>query len=578
MSPRTPASRLVALLVVLLVSMLGIVARLAVLQVAQASELRARAAEQRVRVVDIPARRGAILDRDRQTLALSVDASDIYADPRYVDDPAVLLDGVAAVIGEEHLEGSRADLLRRLSDPSSSFAYLARQVPAALARRVDALELRGVGFLPTSRRTYPAGTLAPQVLGFVGIDGDGLAGLEYRYDDLLAGTPGHRTLEVAPGGRPILGGVDVGAPAVAGASLITTIDRDLQYRAQEALRRAVDANNASGGMVVIMDPRTGDIYAMASYPWFDPNAFSSADPALYRNRPVTDAFEPGSTSKVITAAAALELGLVAPDERLVVDDQMEIEDYTIHDAHRHPTEPMTIGDIVAESSNVGSAMIAERIGNQRLSEYLERFGLGSETGIGFPAETAGIMLPLRDWGAVSRATISYGQGIGASLLQMVSVYATVANHGVRVQPRLVDGTLDAWGSFTPEPVKEGTRVISRATADLLTQILVSAVDSGTGLNARIDGFQVAGKTGTARIPLPDRAGYYTDQYIASFIGFAPAGDPRLVIGVVLDRPVTEYGSIAAAPLFREIGAYALAHLGIAPAGQVGEPPRVPRRR
>lgn len=572
MSPRTPASRVITLLVGLLLALLGIVARLAVLQVAQADELRGRAAEQRVRVVDLPAERGAILDRDRVTLALSVDATDIYADPRYVDDPATLVDSVAGVIGTERLATTPAALVARLSDTATSFVYLARQVPAALGRRVEHLDIRGVGFLPTSRRSYPAGELAAQVLGFVGVDGVGLTGLEHAFDDVLAGSPGHRTLEVAPGGRPILGGIDLGEPAVPGASVVTTLDRDIQFRAQDALERAVEANGARGGMVVVLDPRTGEIYAMTTYPWFDLNDFAAVPQERFRNRPVTDVFEPGSTSKVITAAAALELGLVTPGERFVVPDELQVDDYTIHDAHPHRVLRMTLGDILAESSNVGSATVATRLGADGLLNFLERFGLDEKPGTGFPGETGGIMLPLADWQDVSLATISYGQGIAASLLQMTSVYATIANHGVRVAPRLVAGTVDASGTYVPAPESAHRRVVSRETADVLTSMLAYAVESGTGLNARIAGYQVAGKTGTARIPLPDRAGYYESQYMASFIGFAPAGDPQLVVAVVLDRPATEYGSVAAAPLFREVMGYALAALGIPTAAAVPMPP------
>lgn len=551
----------------MLLGFVAIGARLAVLQVSQAAVLQAAASAQRVRTIEQPASRGEILDRNREPLAISVEARDIYADPRYIEEPNALAATLAGMLGVD-----RRELARRLSDRDASFVYVARQVDLKVARKVEQEDFPGIGFLPTTKRAYPAGALAPQVLGFVGIDGTGLSGLEYSLDSLLGGVAGRRTIEVTPGGRPILGGTDSGTRPVPGSTVVTTIDRDFQYRVQVALERAVEENRAEGGMVVVMDPRTGDILAMASYPWFDPNSFVDADPATFRNRPVTDAFEPGSTAKVVTAAAAVQLGAVDMSERFDVPDEMKVNTYTIHDAHSHPVQSMTIGDMFAQSSNVGIAKIAQRLGPRALDAFLGRFGFGERTGIGFPAESPGLMLPLDEWSDASLVTISYGQGIAASLLQMTSVYATVANGGVRMQPRLVSGSIDPKGRFLSAQMAPAVRVVSEATADTLTQMLAYAVESGTGMNARIAGYQVAGKTGTARIPLPDRAGYYEGKYLASFIGFLPASDPQLVIAALLDRPVTEYGSIAAAPLFREIAEYGIARLGITPAPSVPMPP------
>ena len=563
---RPPFGRLIALFVGLTLGFLGIGARLAVLQVSRAEELAAQASEQRLRTIEVLPQRGEILDRNGEPLAISIDARDIYADPRYVADPRGTAATLARLLGVDE-----ADLARRLAQRDSAFTYVARQVGMRLAKRVQAEDLAGIGFLPTSKRAYPAGALAPQVLGFVGIDGAGLSGLEYAFDGTLAGTAGRRTLEIAPGGHPILGGVNIGTATVPGSAIRTTLDRSFQFRVQAALERAVEANGARGGMVVVMDPRTGDVLAMATYPWFDPNAFQDADPATYRNRPATDAFEPGSTGKIVTAAAAIQLGTVGLTERFRVPDELEVDTYTIHDAHKHPELTMTLGDIIAQSSNVGIAQIAAELGHESLATYLDRFGFGEKTGIGFPAETPGILLD-GYWSRSALATISYGQGIAASLLQMTSVYATIANGGVRIQPRLVDGAVDPSGAFHEAPRPAGVRVIREDTADAMTRMLVYAVDAGTGLNARIAGYQVAGKTGTARIPLPDRAGYYEGQYIASFIGFLPAGEPQLVVAAVLDRPVTEYGSVAAAPLFREIAEYGIARLGILPARPLALPP------
>ncbi len=563
---RPPLKRLVSLLVLMVLAFGVIFVRLTVLQVSQAASFRDRAFDQRVRTVELPATRGQILDRDGDPLAISLQARDIYADPRYVQDPWGAAAALAPLLGLDV-----GDLVTRLTQ-DTSFVYLARQVDLETAHRIEALDLPGIGFLDSTRRSYPAGPLASQALGFVGVDGDGLSGLELEYQSLLAGTPGQRTQELSERGQPIAGGIDAEEPPVAGSSLVTTIDRGFQYQAQQALAEAVAANHADGGTIIVMDPRNGDILAMASYPWFDPNAFADAKPSTYRNRAVTDAFEPGSTNKVITAAAAVDRHVLPLDAELSVPSEMQVGEYTIHDSHPHPVEGMTLGDIVTESSNIGAVMVARRLGESAMAAYLNRFGLGRRTGIGFPGESAGILPPLYDWTDTSLATMAYGQGIAATPLQMISVYATIANGGRWVRPRLVLGTRDPDGTFRPAQTPTTRRVVSERTAEIVTRMLASVVQRGTGTAARIPGYQVAGKTGTARIPLPDQPGYFEGQYNASFIGFLPASNPRVVIAAILDRPVTEYGGVAAAPLFRQVARYAITRLRIMPGPRVPMPP------
>ena len=555
---RPPLHRLIALLSLMALAFGVIFVRLTVLQVSQAASFRDRALDQRLRSIELPATRGQILDRTGEPLAISLEARDIYADPRYVRDPWVTATELSRVLGTEI-----GELVARLTE-DTTFVYLARQVDLDIATRVERLGLPGIGFLEATRRYYPAGTLAGQVVGFVGIDGEGLSGLELRYEDLLAGEPGERTQELDPHGQPILGGVDVERRPVEGSSLVTTIDRDFQYQAEQALAEAVAANRARGGTVIVMDPRSGDILAMASYPWFDPNAFEESPPRTYRNRAVTDAFEPGSTNKVITAAAAVDRGAIALDQVLSVPWQMRIEEFTIHDAHPHGVQRMTLSDIIAESSNIGTVMVARRLGESAMASYLSRFGLGRISGISFPGEAPGILPPLYRWTDTSLATIAYGQGIAATPLQMASVYAAIANHGRWVQPRLVLGTRTPEGTFQEAPTSPMRRVVSAETARTVTRMLAQAVRAGTGTAATIAGYEIAGKTGTARIPLPDRPGYYEGEYIASFIGFLPASDPQVVIAAILDRPVTSYGGIAAAPLFQRIARYAITRLALEP--------------
>ena len=568
---RPPMRRLIALFAVLAIAMGAIVLRLTVLQVSQARAYQSYALDQRLHTLTLPASRGRVLDRSGEAMAISLPARDVYVDPRYVTDPWDEAQKVSRVLGLRV-----RDLLPELT-ANSTFVYLARQVELKTAERLEGLHLPGIGFLATSRRAYPAGPLAPQVLGFVGVDGVGLAGLELEYQGVLAGTPGERTQELDPSGQPIVGGIDAERAPVPGSDLMVTMDRDFQFQVQAALEEAVKANHAIGGTVIVMDPRTGDVYAMATFPWFDPNEFATARPATWRNKAVTDVFEPGSVNKVITAAATVEEHSLALDEQLSVPWKMRVGDFVIHDAHRHGVEEMTVGDIVAQSSNIGAVEIAERLGAARLATYLSKFGLGQVTGIGFPGESPGLMLPLYQWSDTSLATMAYGQGIAVTPLQMISVYATIANGGVWVQPRLVRGTVDPEGAFHPAASSATRRVVSDATAQMVTRMLAYAVKAGTGAAARIPGFRVAGKTGTARIPKPT-GGYYLNRYFASFIGFLPASDPKVVIAAILDRPTTEYGGIAAAPLFQRVARYAIERLGIAPGQALPPPPHaIPTR-
>ncbi|TMK65734.1 MAG: penicillin-binding protein 2 [Actinobacteria bacterium] len=568
---RPPMRRLIALLAVLALAMGAIVLRLSVLQVSQARAYQSYALDQRLHTVTLPASRGRVLDRSDEAMAISLPARDVYVDPRYVTEPWDEAQTISRILGLKV-----RDLVPQLT-ADTTFVYVARQVDLETAGRLERLHLAGIGFLPSSRRAYPAGPLAPQVLGFVGVDGVGLAGLELEYQSVLAGKPGERTQELDPSGQPIVGGIDAERLPAPGSDLVVTMDRDFQFQVQAALEEAVKANQAQGGTVIVMDPRTGDIYAMATYPWFDPKEFATAKPATWRNRAVTDVFEPGSVNKVITAAATVQERSLPLDELLSVPWKMRVGDFVIHDAHPHGVEQMTLGDVVAQSSNIGAVEVAERLGAPRLATYLSKFGLGQVTGIGFPGESAGMMLPLYLWSDTSLATMAYGQGIAVTPLQMISVYATIANGGVWVRPRLVRGTVDPQGAFHPAAPSPTRRVVSDATSQMVTRMLAYAVKAGTGTAAQIPGFRVAGKTGTARIPKPT-GGYYADRYFASFIGYLPASDPKVVIAAILDRPTTVYGGVAAAPLFQQVARYAIERLGIAPGNAVPPPPHaIPAR-
>jgi cell division protein FtsI (penicillin-binding protein 3) len=564
MTRRPPAGRLVALFVVMALAFGTVAVRLVMLRVRHADQFRALARDQRIREVTIPAERGTIYDRDLHDLAISLPAKAVYANPAVVERPDRVADRLAPV-----LDQPRRAIENALSS-GGSFVYLARRVDLRAAERVERMRLPGIGFLDESKRYYPGGELASHVLGFVGVDDVGLAGVELQYEDLLSGRPGRLVIEQDPLGRTIPQGERHSVTPVAGRDVVLTIDRDLQFQAQRALRGAVRANGAKGGTVIVMRPQTGEILAMATAPAFDANAFDGVAAHVTRNRAVTDVYEPGSVNKVITISAALEEGVVDVRRRFEVPDALRVADKTFHDSHPHPTMAMTVTDILAQSSNIGTIQIAQRLGAERLDRYLRRYGFGRPTGVAFPGEADGILMRAKDWWGTSLGTIPIGQGIAVTPLQMVSVYATIANGGVRVPPRLVRGTLDPDGTLRPTPRPEPQRVVSERTASQVSGMLAQAVRSGTGQAAQIPGYWVAGKTGTARKPLEGALGY-SDQYVASFMGFVPARDPQIVVAAIIDEPTTVYGGIAAAPLFREVVRFALAHLRIPPSTR----PRIP---
>jgi cell division protein FtsI (penicillin-binding protein 3) len=530
----------------------GIVVRLGVLQVRESGAYAALGVEQRLRTEELGARRAEILDRTGSPLAITLDARDVYANPRLVTDPL----GEAARLSDL-LGVRRTELVAGLTATDTTFVYLARGVALDVASSVADLHLPGIGLLPSERRYYPSGSLAAQVVGVVNVDGVGITGLERQYDTSLSGTPGVRTVELSAMGQEIAGGVQIDQEPQPGPDLQLTVDRQMQFQAQQYLRQAVAANHARGGTVIVMDPRSGDIYAMATYPTFDPNAFATAKQSSLVN-------------KTITAAAALESGAVDPTDTFRVPSTRTIEGYTIHDAEPHGVERMTLGDIIAHSSNVGISMVADQVGDPVLQHTFQSFGFGAPTGVGFPGEAAGLMPPAGPWSDITRATVSFGAGVAVSPLQMATVYATIANGGMYVQPRLVRATVAPDGTTTSAAPGAHHRVLRPETTHTLTEMLAYAVQDGTGYNAQIGGYQVAGKTGTAK--KVDAKGRYEDRYVASFMGFLPASRPRVVVAAIIDEPDTIYGGVAAAPLFQHVARYAIQRLGIEPSPAVALPP------
>lgn len=566
-----PRRRLLALLVFVLFLFSVLLVRVAELQTVSPERYVAFGESQRVRSIDLPAARGSLLDRTGEELALSVNQTTVYANPREIDDPLAVAAHLAPV-----LEIDQAELAEKLG-ADSEFAYVARQVPDEVGSRVRGLRLPGIHLMDEPSRFVPSGDLARSVIGSVGVDNTGLSGIEAQYDDALTGTPGELTVERAPGGGTISSGDRHLTPAQQGDSLVLTLDRGMQFEAERALQDQVEATGAQGGIAIVSRVGTGEILAMANV-----DASQGADGTLgpavpsSNNRAVTAMYEPGSVNKVITMAAAIEERLVTPATRFMVPDALQVADHQFTDHDPHPVTSWSVNDILTQSSNVGSIMVAQQLGAERLDEYMTRFGLGRETGLGFPNEAAGLTLPLDEWSGTSLGSIALGQGISVTALQMASAFNVIANDGVYVTPRLVLGRVGDDGTRHDAAMAPGRRVVSADTAHQMSTMMMSVVDQGTGTAAAIAGYRVAGKTGTARKPqeqggYEDAAGNY--HYVATFAGFLPAEDPEITMIVVLDEPTSSiYGGEVSAPVFARLGQYALARYGIAPPLVVGPAP------
>lgn len=551
-----PPVRVVSILGVFILLFVLVAAQLVNVQVLRAGELQGRGSRQRVREDRLFGRRGTIYDRSLKPLAVSGSARTIYVNARLIDDANGVAARIAPLVGM-----SVADLLPALT--SAQVTPLVRKVTTRTATQVRALGYEFLWDEPDTRRTYPAGPLAAQVIGFVGTDDVGLSGIESSFDPDLRSASGEMKSEIDPNGRPIPAGVSWVKPPVAGKGLVLTLDREIQFLAEDALARGAVETGAVEGIAIVMDVRTGDVLAMANHPALDAERFEDASPAARRNRAITDAYEPGSVNKVITAAAAIEAGLARPGEVMKVPGSYTIADKTFHDVTRHGVLTITYAEALARSSNIATMQVAARLGKQRLYRALTDFGMGKTTGIGFPGETNGILPPPEQWYATSMGTIPMGQGIGVSPLQMASVYATLANDGMRVRPRLVRGMIGSDGRVTEPARPPASRVLSPGTAALVRGMLVGVVEYGTGRRAQVPGYLVGGKTGTARVPLEDRRGY-SNRIITTFAGLAPADDPRLVVLVALNNPRIRGAAQTAAPVFREIMGASLGALRVQP--------------
>ncbi|MCP3975363.1 MAG: penicillin-binding protein 2 [bacterium] len=563
--------RLMVLGVAFVVAWAGIGFRIVRVQGFEADKHAERGEQQRVRTEALTAPRGTIYDRDGVELAVSIDAVTVTANPSHMEDPAAAARLLAPLVGVP-----KSVLKERFTKPDSQFAYIARRLESAQAQEirdmVEETEMAGVYFTSEPKRIYPAGDLASQVIGFVRDDDmAGLEGLEWKYDEALAGTPGQQIVERDPYGNPIPQGEFVVDPAQPGADIILTIDREISSAAQQILAQAVKDYNALAGTVLVMDILTGEVLAMVNAPTFDPNDRSDANPEAYRNRAVTDVYEPGSTLKVVTLAAALEEGVVTPSSILKVPGTLEVGDKEYTDVGRTKAKKMSVAEIVAKSSNVGTILIQDLLGNEKHYEYLSAFGLGQVASGDLPGEASGRLENVRDWcDTTCGPSTAIGYRVDVTPLQMASVFSAIANDGVLVEPHVVREVISADGTRQRyEPTERP--VVSEETARVMRVLLQGVVESGTGSRALVDLYTVGGKTGTTEKFVPGE-GYSEEDRIASFIGIAPIDEPRIVVAIVLDSPSGEtedgsdmrFGGVSAAPVFAAIAEAALHRLGVPP--------------
>ena len=551
----------------MLLSLFG--ARLFQLQGVDSQAYATRAAESGLVTLDLPAKRGRILDRNGVPLAESVAGLMLVADPTRTKPNA---EAIAKILAER-LDLDYFDLLAKLTKKDTRFVYLARRIPSTLAGSViDELKQKeyvGVDSRSDPLRTYPAGDIGANLVGFLNDAGKAGGGLESSFDSLLGGKDGKETYEVGGGNRIPLGDNSEVKP-VDGQDLKLTIDRDVQWYSQRVLREAVQAAQAKSGTAVVMDTRTGEVLAFADYPTFDPNQPSKSPKALLGSSGLSDVYEPGSVQKVMTAAGLIDAGKVSPETRFTVPSELPVLDRVIHDWFEHPQIRLTMAGVIARSSNIGTSLAATQFTPAQLRHYLDLFGLGRKTDVGMPGETRGLLPQAQDWSSLTRAQIAFGQGLGVNALQMASGLNTLANGGEFVTPSLVDGTKTTTAGST---VGSGTavqrRVVSadaaRKTAEMME--LVTTPDVGTAPGAGIEGYRVAGKTGTAQEVGGKCKCYAQGGLAVSFGGFAPADDPRFTVYVVVKKPAEgASGGGTAGPVFRKILSYVLQKYAVAPTG------------
>lgn len=542
----------------LVMAFILVLVRLVNLQVMQAAELAVKADRQHQKNVTLEGARGTIFDRNSKVLAKNMDVPSVFGVPGSLENPGAAARNLSPIL---HVKAT--ELEKKLKQ-EKHFVWLARKLEPEQGRRLERLGLDGVGVVMEGRRFYPKGPLLSHVLGFTGMDDRGLEGVELRYEPYLRGEKRAVVLQRDALGRAVFPKGLNEEGAAAGHSLTLTIDEVVQYIAEKELDEAVSRSNAKSGSMIVMDPRSGAVLAMAVSPRFDPNTVGALAPDRWRNRALTDTYEPGSTMKAVIAAAALEEKVMTPGSMIYGENgQFAIANTIIHDHEKAGW--MTFAQMIQKSSNIGAAKVGMALGEWRVFDYLKEFGFGEKSGIDLPGETAGLLRGPRQWGKRSLASISMGQEVGVTPLQMVTAIAAIANGGVLMRPYVVSEIRNGKGQLVAQNLPQAKRrVISADTARTLTTLLEGVVTGGTGGKAAIPGFRVAGKTGTAQKVDPRTGKYSSTLLVGSFLGYVPAEDPRLAMIVVIDEPRGEgWGGVVAAPVFRRVGEQVLNYLGVA---------------
>ena len=538
--------RVGTVVLVLSVFYFALIGRLFFLQLIKYPSLSSQARTQHFFKVKLEPRRGDILDSCGRAIALSLDRWSVYAHPYKIDNKP----GTAALLSSI-LHMDKKDILEKLQK-DAPFVWIKRKAQRDEYASLKRQRLDNIGFIGEARRYYPQGPLGANVIGFVGMDNHGLEGIEKKFDKLLSGSSGEYQAKRDAQGREISSYIFKMIEPVEGASIHLTIDNVIQNIAEECLSKAIDKSKAKAGTAIVLDPNSGGILGMASYPAFDPNNFNNFPEDSFRNRAVSLVFEPGSTFKTITAAAAIEEKLFTLEDKIYCENgAIKVANYVIHDHKPHAW--LTFSEAVEKSSNIGLLKIGNKIGSETLYKYIRNFGFGKKTGVDLPGEEIGIVQPLSSWRPINLATVSFGQGIAVTPIQMLSAYGAIANGGILNKPYIIKKVIGPEGvpfkKYLPE---KGKRILSEETSSCLRGILRRVIEGGTGSLIKIKGLDLAGKTGTAQKVSP-KGGYSDDKYIASFIGFMPADKPKIVIGVFVDEPQgIHYGSVVAGPCFRDM--------------------------
>ncbi|WP_062076434.1 peptidoglycan D,D-transpeptidase FtsI family protein [Demequina globuliformis] len=578
-----PVNRQRAVLFVVFIVLAVFAVRLVMVQVVNAEDLSAKALQNRLATTTIETQRADIVDRNGTVLATSAQRYHVFVNQQKLADEWKRTEN-GQVVAQGALDAAR--ILAPILDVSESelaadlvgdktFQYIAKYVTPETWDLISEERITGIDYEPVSEREYPNGNVAGNIVGFVGGKEDavgvnwGLAGVEKSYESVLLGQPGSLTYERGGQGTVIPTGVLDEDPATPGQDVVLTIDRDIQYYAQERLAEALATTGGRQGIVTVQTVKTGEFLALADSKTVDPNDPGASDASDRGAASVEDVFEPGSTGKAITVAAALEEGLVTPTSRFSVPYEYTTENgQTFKDSHEHETQKLTTSGIMVSSSNTGTVQIGEQLSEAQRYEYLEKFGFGTRTGVGMPTESPGILRDWEDWDGRTEYAVLYGQGVAVTALQTSQVYQTLANGGVRVQPSLVKGFTDQDGVFTEAETVEPERVVSEETAAQVMLMLEDVTESGTGSLAKIDGYRVAGKTGTAEAVGPSGK---LDSTVASFVGVAPADDPEIVVSVIVFDPASSiWGGEVAAPVFSDVATFALQSLRVPPSGPAEE--------